>query len=84
MKRLVEEELEEKRKLIQKRNITWDLKDVTDAQFLYIGIQTQRWDPRHPILEGEWYPQTRRFIQVIIYFITILERYLYIRNELHY
>ena len=83
MKRLVEEELEEKRRLLQKRNVAWDLHDVAHAQFLYIGVQTERWGPRRPIIEGGWFPQTRRFIQASICFIIIPERYSlkYIRNQ---
>ena len=66
LKRLIEEELEEKRRLLEKRYVKWDLRDVVRAQFLYIGIQTLKWDPRRPIIEGQWFQHTRRLIQVII------------------
>ena len=66
LKRLIEEESEEKRILVKKQNVKWDLRDVAHVQSLYIGVLTFKWDPRRPIIDGQWFPHTRRLIQVII------------------
>ena len=68
MQHLLDEEQKEKRTFLQKRDMEWNTNDVACAQFLYIGVQTLRWEPRCPIPKGKWFPQTRRLIQVTFFF----------------
>ena len=61
---LMEEEQEERRHLLRKDNVSWNMDDIKETEFLFVGLQTPTWDPRYPIIDGQWFPETRRLIQV--------------------